>query len=824
MSFCVDLWNGFEIIKEKFTTTHRHIKSFNKLINGLVSIEKEYCKNLDNIYKEFKDTGNLEYPIEQSRIRIIEMIDFESKKRKEFINYVNKNIIDKLSAYLSEPKISLDQQFLEASETTLTFNKSLNKLISKQEAFHSQCKELSSNISQFELENKFNNKEGLPKCQKYLSKVVKSREEYMLYLNETNIERKKYNDKMQELLNELEKIYRKTLEKFKEYLFQFTEQKYLLLKILYEVESCDYENYHSKIDIEKEVLLFIMKNVTKEFPMVKFEFCPLKQNSIGRFIKSKYRDKINEKDYNRVLKTIEGYFQKHNVFPTNLLQTGVPKLAALKSQNDFFIIRRFTKKEKRYDPSKKKLNTVEDKIRDKTPDEKEAIILRNVNFLKNYINEIMTEGKVKLIEDKLCSDNLNKIDNKKDEREKMDIGQKSSELFKLINKENESNEVYIEALIKVLSFLRSKGYFEINIYNYNLLQIIFLRILEENSKNDYMLKNIFILAQTFYKVEEDEKIYLQKGIKDNIILNKPQTWHRCINYSICLANTDRDLTIPVKTNELIKKINKEAYATVIAYLCDIKVFTSDENTFEKVKYFYSNIYNLDEKDINQNIKDYLENYHKKLKINKNGKNEIKLQIKVNTVIKEKPKDIKENLKIEEIKEEENKNEIKEEDNKQNEEKSEGNNNEVKEKENKIKEENDKNKIKEENNKNEIKEEEIKNEIKEEDNKNEIKEEEIKNEIKEEKKEEESKNEIKEEKKEEQIKSETKEETKEEDIKNEKKEEIKNEIKEGETLIEAKKVEESKNEIKEIKENLNNGKQEIIESKKEEIKDEEKKEV
>ena len=46
-------------------------------------------------------------------------------------------------------------------------------------------------------------------------------------LDETNIERKKYNDKMQELLNELEKIYRKTLEKFKEYLFQFTEQKYL---------------------------------------------------------------------------------------------------------------------------------------------------------------------------------------------------------------------------------------------------------------------------------------------------------------------------------------------------------------------------------------------------------------------------------------------------------------------------------------------------------------------------------------------------------------------------------------------------------------------
>ena len=814
MSFCVDLWNGFEIIKEKFTTTHRQIKSFNKLINSLINLEREYCRGLDNIYKEFKDTGNLEYPIEQSRIRIIEMIDFESKKRKDFINYVNKNIIDKLSVYLSEPKISLDQHFLEASELTMTFNKSFNKLISKQEAFYSQCKELSSNISQFELENKFNNKEGLPKCQKYLSKVVKSREEYFIYLNETNIERNKYNTKMEELLNELEKTYLKTLGRFKEYLFQFTDQKYKLLKKLYETESSDYENYHSKIDIEKEALIFIMKNATKEFPKVKFEFFPLKQNIIGKFIKSKYRDKITEKDYNRVLKTIDGYFKKYNVFPTNLLQTGVPKLAALKSQTDFFFIRRLTKKEKNhvYDPSKKKLNTIEDKIRDKSPEEKEAIILKNVIFIKNFINEIMTEGKVKLIEDKLCTDNIFKID-KKDEREKMDIGKKSSELFKLINKENESSDVYIEALIKILSFLRSKGYFEINIYNYNLLQITFLRILEENPKNDYMLKNVFILAQTFYKVEEDTKIYLQKGIKDNHLLNIPETWHRCINYSICLANTDKDLTIPVKPNEIIKKINKEAYVTVISYLCDIKIFTSDENTFNKVKYFYSNLYNLNEKEINQNVQDYLESYHKKLKVSKNENNEIQHQIKVNTVIKGNPKDLKDNQKTKEITEGSNNNEIKEEQNK-NEIKEGENNNEIKEGDNKVEE------IKEEQNNNEIKEETSKDEdIKEE--QKEIKEETSKDDdIKEEttKDEEIKKEEIKDEEiKDEEIKDE---EIKEEEIKEE---EIKDEeIKKEEIKEENNEIKEETNKEEEIKENLKENEQETNECKKEEEKNEEKK--
>ena len=72
-----------------------------------------------------------------------------------------------------------------------------------------------------------------------------------------------------------------------------------------------------------------MENATKEFPMVKIEFCPFKSNAIGKFIRSKYHDKLNEKDYNRVIKTIQQYFQKHNVFPDNLIQTGISKLALL---------------------------------------------------------------------------------------------------------------------------------------------------------------------------------------------------------------------------------------------------------------------------------------------------------------------------------------------------------------------------------------------------------------------------------------------------------------------------------------------------------------
>ena len=102
--------------------------------------------------------------------------------------------------------------------------------------------------------------------------------------------------------------------------------------------------------------------------------------------------------------------------------------------------------------------------------------------------------------------------------------------------------------------------------------------MRQNPRNDYILKNVLILCQTFYKLENDEKIYLQKDIKNQELFNFPETWHRVINYSMNLSCTDKDLS-NIKLNEKIEKINKESNVVVIAYLCDIKLYTDDEKVF-----------------------------------------------------------------------------------------------------------------------------------------------------------------------------------------------------------------------------------------------------
>ena len=689
MSFSVDLWNGFDIIKEKLSTTNKQIRQFNKLLTTYINIERDYCRNLENLYKEYKETEyEVDSPIEISRINIIKMLDFETQNRKEFINNITKNINEKITKYLSEPKILLENIFYKNTDLTTSFKKSLNKLTIKQEEFHSACKELSSNLSQNEIENNPNKKLDDSKIKKSYNKVIKVRDEYLFLINETNIERNNFNCRKEDLLNDLEKTYKKTIENFKSYLYDFSNERYKMLSITYLKEKTNFENCHSKINLEKEFNLFVMKNATKQFPMTKIEFCPLKLNSLTKFIKSKYQDNLKEKECSRIVKVIQEYFQNHNLFPDNLIQSGISKISRKKS-NDLLSSRRLTM------IIGNKANL--EKNKEQTPEEKETIIMKNIKFIKNFINEIITNNKIKIFEDKINNqENIFKLDEGQDKTESMNTNEKINELMGLLDIFNESSSVYIETFIKTLSYIRSKGFFEINNDSYYLLQIAFIKILEQNPRNDYMLKNIIILSQTFYNIIDKEKIYLQKGLKGNNVLNRTETWHRCINYTINLANSDRDLTNQVSNNELIKKVEKEALNTVISYLCDMKHFVDNEKVYEKVKNYYIKVYKLDEKFVNDTVEEYMKDLNKKKEKKEKIKNK---DSKIQTPEKE----------------DKNKEEVKEGDTK--EEKSINLEDKDKEKKNQLKEEIKK----EETNKEEIKKDEI--------NKKDIKKEgEIKNEI------------------------------------------------------------------------------------------------
>ena len=167
-------------------------------------------------------------------------------------------------------------------------------------------------------------------------------------------------------------------------------------------------------------------------------------------------------------------------------------------------------------------------------------------------------------------------------------------------------------MFKFLNNHRSRGIFLINNKSYNAFIDIFNYLIDNYPTSDFILKNVIILAQTFYTFEIDEsdllnlntlkkKIFIQNGLKNNIIFNNNEIWHRVINYTLANTVFNKDISQPVDKNEINNKLKILAYNTLIAYLCDLKYFTDEEKIFNDLKTFYVRIYQLDGEAVNKEV-------------------------------------------------------------------------------------------------------------------------------------------------------------------------------------------------------------------------------
>ena len=122
----------------------------------------------------------------------------------------------------------------------------------------------------------------------------------------------------------------------------------------------------------------------------------------------------------------------------------------------------------------------------------------NTNLIEDFIDELDFNKD----EDKKKDNNINiKDDNNLDKDEnKIDINQIKSLLTNLQQDKN----IYLETIIKSLNYYRSKGYFLLSKLSYDYLIDIFKFLLEKYSTTDFLLKNILILAQTFYIFKEGD--------------------------------------------------------------------------------------------------------------------------------------------------------------------------------------------------------------------------------------------------------------------------------------------------------------------------------
>ena len=716
MSFGIDLWNGFDIIKSSFISNNKRMKQILDILTLYSSLQRDYCKGLDSLYKEAKEHNLSNTFLDESINSLINAFKVESDKHKMHCNNINKNITE-IKEKFDKIKSTVTSYLNECLQNKESFNKILNNLILKQEAFYKSCKDLSNCIAEIQSQKilnkeKSNNKDNknddkenngnkkeekvkekehykdvitkhfkcylnnnilnLPnKKENLIKKVLENKKEYTNCISEAENERKKYNKKAEDALNNLQKLYKSLIFLIQTMLNNYIKDKIKTYNDIIEINEASDKNKYSKINYKQITYDFIINNATKEFPMNNIEFIPYKMNKNQIIQKISKYSEISNEDQNKIIKQIKNYITNYkiNIFENEYLRSsfinkagfeklkkpeninkfrrsgssGILKIKNLGNEN---ILVDFNNNNDIYNKSGKMDNNINiNKVKNK-----DDIMLYQENEKKN--NFIFIKDFVfKLVKNKVIENDNNKIysdiysDNSSDENEKDKDKDKDKEnknqisineesyiynqllfdFMDLISLSNKDHNEYLDYFIKILSHDRSMGNFVLDENGYNMFVNIFNFILVNYKTNNNFIKNIIILSQTFYKMENQKtKIYILNGLKNHAAFNNADTWHRAINYSLSLSiknNDNYSLSIPNK-EEYLNNLNKVAMNIIVSYLFDLKLSTNEKEVYEQVKNFYIAVYNLDKKIIEEQIKVLLEDKDDKKEKKEKNKNKI----------------------------------------------------------------------------------------------------------------------------------------------------------------------------------------------------------
>ena len=273
MSFSSDLWNGFDILKKNFLHTYNKLKHFYEIMFAFASLEKNHSKNLEILYEQNKDLFNSDEILLLSSKTFISSLKIESEYHKYYYNNIFDNILSPIKDIIDNKKNFIIKNFNDNMNNSEKFKKIIQNIISKQESYYNSCKELSLCLSDIEIyaqNNETKKKQGVSKVllnkkDKALEKVNRTQNEYLNIATESNIILKDYNLKTETLLNSLEKEFIEINTCVKDCLIKYSKNKNQLYKDILEMTNHGLSTCYDKIDVEKEMQNFVMRNATKEF-------------------------------------------------------------------------------------------------------------------------------------------------------------------------------------------------------------------------------------------------------------------------------------------------------------------------------------------------------------------------------------------------------------------------------------------------------------------------------------------------------------------------------------------------------------------------------
>ena len=263
-------------------------------------------------------------------------------------------------------------------------------------------------------------------------------------------------------------------------------------------------------------------------------------------------------------------------------------------------------------------------IRKKKFDEKDIFYvakkMNNFEFVdkKEYILDIEKE-KIKLLEklnklfryankNRVKKNSENKSNNNNEDNsvdvDKNKVEEPNDEDFNYICKLMKKKE-YRDYLLTKLNNYRAEGSLEMpeNVYNYFVK--IFLEIMKylvkEKEKDSFKELNIdytatryiFILSQTFYYKKDNEKIYLQNGIKNQKIFQSDEFWIKLLEYNI-KQEMDKLASKSQKKFDEKEKGKEICIMQILPYLSGFDGFGVSKEAMDKIINFFIKKYELNE--------------------------------------------------------------------------------------------------------------------------------------------------------------------------------------------------------------------------------------
>ena len=609
MSFSSDLWNGFEIIKKYFIKAFNKLKNFYEIFFSYASLEKNYAVNLEIIYEQFQNTFNSDEILLSPSKTFISNIKVECEYHKLYYNNIFDNILSPLKNIIESKKKSIIKNFCDNIKNSERYEKILHNLISIQENYHNACKELArclSDINIYKLNLETKKKQGSDihltnKRDKSLEKIYRAQIDYLSILTESNIILKDYNDKTENILNNLEIEFTDIGEFIKNCLINYSKSKSQLFHDILEIMNQSKNNFYEKIDVKNEINNFVMNNATKEFKFHKFEYIPFKINNINKNflfsdIKENPKNPINKE---KVIELVKKYFIDNKITEADSEYIAKTMNSLKKYSIEFNI---------NYDLflEEGKNNENKNLIIDFNPNEENQIIninnnmkqketFENINYIQNFMSKILTG-------EKDLENDLIKIKTLLQKNEKI---------------------IYLEQIIDSLNNCRKHGNYILNESTYDYFLNLFNFILEIFGNNEKVLKNIITFSQTFYKVKEgksSQKCYILYSICNSDIFNKTETWHKIINYSLSLAIKNKNVNENKEKNKKEKIISEFAFKIIVENISIMNLFMVNDEIYNSFKKYYINVYKIDTESLKKEIKHFYE--ENEFSVNKENINQL----------------------------------------------------------------------------------------------------------------------------------------------------------------------------------------------------------